>query len=500
MTCRHRRLRAALGTFLAFAPQDAIPGEEGVLLDCASTQKIDLERVVEFLAGQEVIFLGELHDSGTAHSFQLAVVEALVERGFDLVLSMEMFERDVQGVLDDYLKGRIDEETFLKSSRPWSNYEKHYRPIVERMRALGADVIAANVPRSLAAAASKAGPDGLPPSHDHALSMHDERDRYFERFREAMKDHVGNDGGEPILVRMFAAQCLKDDTMAESIDLYLRRHAHRRPLVVHLCGSFHSEMGLGTVSRLLKRQPTLRIGIVTTVRAEDGKTLDLNRLPGLAHFALEVPEEKKSEPSTSAAEVSADPVWQALFDGASLEGWADSGFGSGEPPFVEEGKIVLPMGAPLSGITFQGECPVIDYEVEVEATRTLGNDFFLGLTFPVRDSFCTLILGGWGGTLVGLSCIDGLDASSNGTRQYHSFKNGQSYKALVRVDEERITVLLDEHKLIDQPLAGHTFSLRPEVERSKPLGIASYNTRSTISRVRLRKCVAEEQTSAQGAR
>ena len=102
--------------------------------------------------------------------------------------------------------------------------------------------------------------------------------------------------------------------------------------------------------------------------------------------------------------------WQSLFDGESLKGWQNTPFtGRGEVR-VEKGAIALKPGKPMTGVTWTGTFPRSDYEIRFEAVRLAGNDFFATVTFPVQDSFCTLVTGGWGGDIVGLSSIDGWDA------------------------------------------------------------------------------------------
>lgn len=127
-------------------------------IDAADGKGMTLPQVLEAVDGRQVVYFGEYHDSQPAHDAELAVLQGLYARhGSKLVLSMEMFERDVQGVLDDYLSGRISEEAFLAASRPWENYEQAYRPLVEFAKAHHLPVLAANIPRRMAAAVAKTG-------------------------------------------------------------------------------------------------------------------------------------------------------------------------------------------------------------------------------------------------------------------------------------------------------------------------------------------------------
>ena len=179
--------------------------------------------------------------------------------------------------------------------------------------------------------------------------------------------------------------------------------------------------------------------------------------------------------------------WTSLFDGQSLGGWKSSGFGTDGPVTVEQGAISIGMGDPLSGITWQREFPTDRYEIAVEAQRTDGFDFFCGLTFPVGADACSLILGGWGGGLVGLSSIDGVDASENDTTQYREFETGRWYDVRVRVEPKTITCLLDGKEIISQPRGDHEISIRAEMFLCKPLGVATYATASRLRNLRYRR-------------
>jgi hypothetical protein len=178
--------------------------------------------------------------------------------------------------------------------------------------------------------------------------------------------------------------------------------------------------------------------------------------------------------------------WRPLFDGRGLGGWKASGFGGEGGVAVVDGAIEIGMGADLSGVTWTEGFPRQHYELALEARRVDGNDFFCGLTFPVGDEPCSLIVGGWGGGVVGLSSIDGLDAAHNDTTLYRAFDTGRWYAVRVRVTPERNECCLDEEGVIDQPLEGKTLSIRQEVAPSLPLGIATYATTAQVRNIRWR--------------
>ena len=181
-------------------------------------------------------------------------------------------------------------------------------------------------------------------------------------------------------------------------------------------------------------------------------------------------------------------TWQPLFDGKTLSNWQSTKFVGEGAVTVESGQIVLEAGRNLTGITWTGpELPTTNYEIALQAMRVQGSDFFAGVTFPVADSFCSLILGGWGGTVVGLSSINGMDASENETSQSIQFESGRWYNIRIRVTPATIEAWLDERQIINQDLKGNKISTRFEVEPSQPLGVASWRTKAALRDLRLRR-------------
>jgi hypothetical protein len=194
-------------------------------------------------------------------------------------------------------------------------------------------------------------------------------------------------------------------------------------------------------------------------------------------------------PSASAVRAqTAGDVWQPLFDGKSLTNWQSTKFGGEGDVKVENGQIILEAGKTLTGITWSGgELPKTNYEIAMQGMRVAGHDFFAGITFPVGESFCSLILGGWGGSVVGLSSINFLDASENETSQSMEFENGRWYTVRIRVTPEKIQAWLDDRQIIDQALKDNKISVRIEVEPSKPLGIATWKTTGALRDIKLRR-------------
>ncbi|HNS00397.1 MAG TPA: DUF1080 domain-containing protein [Planctomycetota bacterium] len=179
-------------------------------------------------------------------------------------------------------------------------------------------------------------------------------------------------------------------------------------------------------------------------------------------------------------EVVAPEAWVPLFDGKSLGAWnvvAGEGFGKAA---AVDGRLVLEAGGAMTGILWTQDFPTSNYEVSLEACRLEGQDFFCGLTFPVGSECCTLIVGGWGGGCVGLSNVDRQAADGNLTTKHLRFENGTWYPIRLRVSDARIEVWIDKDKQIDLERAGHGFSIWPQQEPCRPLGVATYYTKAAL--------------------
>jgi len=184
--------------------------------------------------------------------------------------------------------------------------------------------------------------------------------------------------------------------------------------------------------------------------------------------------------------------WKSLFDGKTLKGWKKTQFGGEGDMEVKDGRIVMNAGTPMTGITWTDDFPKIDYEISLEAMRVSGSDFFCGLTFPAGDSPCSFIVGGWGGGVVGLSSIDGSDASENETTKYQEFESGRWYPVRVRVTTDKIEAWLDKKQMVDLPTRDRKISIRIEVELSRPLGISCYRTAAALRDIKVRQLTADE--------
>jgi uncharacterized iron-regulated protein len=281
---RHPSRRLATLAALALLPACSVAAPSGGPAPGAPPYRIytsagrplaGVGELVDSLASVDFVFFGEQHDDAEAHRLEEALLEELARRGRPVVVAMEMFERDVQPELDSYLARRREEAGLVEATRAWPNYPTDYRPLVEIARREHWPVIASNAPRRFATAISLAGIGALSildPGNRPlvAAEVQCPRDEYYHLFVEALQDHPAGEGAvdperEATLARYYEAQCLKDETMAESI-------ARARPagaLLVHFNGAFHTDRRLGIVPRLERRLPGARIAVLSAIPARD---------------------------------------------------------------------------------------------------------------------------------------------------------------------------------------------------------------------------------------
>ncbi len=249
-----------------------------------------LSAIIRAFGGADAIFLGEQHDDSVAHSLEFEIFKQAVSQYSDkrkVALSMEMFERDVQIVVNEYLSGQITEAQFLGSSRPWGNYKTDYRPLVELAKDKNLPVIAANAPRRYVNMVSRGGRDTLNGLSKQAMAWlaplpyGEPSETYDKKFKALMGPSPEAQMG---IDKILASQSLWDATMANSVANYLKNN--KEPLVVHLNGSFHTESRLGTIDQLLKYRPKAKLLVVTMRYEDDFKTFDKARDTDLGDFVI----------------------------------------------------------------------------------------------------------------------------------------------------------------------------------------------------------------------
>jgi uncharacterized iron-regulated protein len=279
----------------------AVPDSRWRFWNTKNRQNGTWPEMINRLSLADVVFAGEFHDDPQTHKAERLLLESLHTLWRDkLSLAMEMFGRDGQTGLNDYLAGKIDEEGFRKAVRLWPNYASDYRPMIEFARDKKIPVHGSNAPGPIV---KRVGKEGLAKVTDSltaterpwiAATVSTPRgDVYDKRFAAVMGGGHGGAGRgmAPDMVRRFyEAQCVRDDTMAETVTRLLE--SGRK--VLHINGSFHSDAGLGTAQRVLWRRPLqtqLAVVKIVPVKGDTFKA-DVTAYQDEAHFVVFVPDER----------------------------------------------------------------------------------------------------------------------------------------------------------------------------------------------------------------
>jgi uncharacterized iron-regulated protein len=286
----------------------AVEGNEYRIVTQSGT--VTLDAMLQELGQADVVFVGEEHDHALGHKLELAILEGLYAHTPTRALSMEMFERDIQLVLDEYLAGDITESAFLQAARPWPNYKTDYRPLVEFCKEKGLPVVAANAPRRYVNMVSRKGQEALHalpkasktflPPLPYSMDLPDGYDKQLtEIFGQAHDqpadkqatsgDHPSPQPIMPSVETMKQAQALWDATMQDSILHFLRTHRGRQVLQIN--GAMHSDYGYGIVDRLRKADPHLHIKIVSIKPDTAFPNVSWQPYAGMADFVIVTPGE-----------------------------------------------------------------------------------------------------------------------------------------------------------------------------------------------------------------
>lgn len=298
-----RRSFALTSLALATSPTVSMaavePNRDWVVRDGRVGREVRWRDLPGKLATANAVFLGEQHDDPETHLVEAALLEAMHEKvNSRLTLAMEMLERDGQSTLDDYLAGKIDEATFTKTTRLWKTYPTDYRPMVEYAKAKKIPVLASNAPQPIVRKVGKEGLSAamasLTPEEKAQIAATltiPEGDVYATRFTAIMGQGHGDGKAMPpeTIQRFYQAQCVRDDTMAETVAGAVRNGR----TVLHVNGSFHSDAGLGTAARVLWRCPLeARIAVVKIVPYKE--KIDWEPLRGEADYLVFVPDRRTS--------------------------------------------------------------------------------------------------------------------------------------------------------------------------------------------------------------
>ncbi|AJQ26560.1 ChaN family lipoprotein [Pelosinus fermentans] len=236
--------------------------------ETVSGKAVSVDDVSQLFRDYNVMIFGEYHDNQALHRLEEELLRTVYAQHSALTISLEMFERDVQQPLNDYLASDITETAFLAQSRPWPNYQSDYRPLVEFAKKEGLQVLAANIPRPMASHyARQSSLEGIDETMRQYLpAVHRTPDgEYKRRFFTQMQSVKAMPKEQ--MEAFYRAQCLKDNTMAESIVEHYRHYPDRK--IIHYQGDFHGRYRLGVVEKLQALEPSLRILVITPVLVDD---------------------------------------------------------------------------------------------------------------------------------------------------------------------------------------------------------------------------------------
>lgn len=254
------------------APSQAITSFYDYQLLSPTGSPLSLTALPQEIIDADVILVGEWHTHAGVHRFQTDLFKQLSATNPELALSMEQFSRNKQTVVNDYLTGKIGEQTLMSDANAWPNYESDYRPLIELAKAEERDVIAANAPKTIVKCIGQQGIsylDKLDVDEKSWLAKNiDLSDSpYKSKFLSSM-----HHGDEEQTQKQFAAQMTWDATMAESIVNYLRDHPNTQ--VMHIAGKFHIENGLGTAAQILELNPTLNVVVISPIEKASNEGSD----------------------------------------------------------------------------------------------------------------------------------------------------------------------------------------------------------------------------------
>ena len=260
--------RCLLAGFLLMSAAAISVAQKAPAVVYAAGKTQEFDDMLDELSKADVVFVGENHDHAQGHALELAILKGLFARRPEMALGMEMFERDTQIVLDEYLAGQITDSSFAQASRPWPNYKTDYAPLVTFCKEHNLPVLATNAPRRYVNMVSREGQGALLalpktsktylPPLPYSMTLPPEYDSQLTAIFSGA--HDPNNPAIPSTDRMKQAQGLWDATMADSIAAFRRRS---KRTLLHVNGAMHSDSGYGIAARLHALNPRLKIKIVT---------------------------------------------------------------------------------------------------------------------------------------------------------------------------------------------------------------------------------------------
>ena len=254
----------------------------------AKGKMVKYQKLINAAKEADVVFFGEQHNNPIAHWLELQVTKDLYKaRDGKIIEGAEMFERDNQLILNEYLKEEITKKSFEDEARLWPNYKTDYKPLVEFAKKHHVPFIATNIPRRYASIVYKHGFDALDTLTSEAKSYiaplpvpYDPDVKCYKDMMSQMKLMGHNNPNFP------KAQAIKDATMASSIAKY----AGNGKLFIHYEGAYHSDHYQGIIWYLNRYKPGLKIVTISTVEQKEVDTLNKESI-NLADFIIAVPDD-----------------------------------------------------------------------------------------------------------------------------------------------------------------------------------------------------------------
>ena len=235
-------------------------------------KEVSFEKMSKNLQKADVVLFGELHNNSIAHYFQVKVAKSLhTDASKKLIIGAEMFERDQAEILQNYVKGKLDEKEFEKEARLWNNYKTDYKPLLNFAKENNINYVATNVPRRYASLVYKKGVEALDTLSIQEKSWiaplpfpYDKNLPGYVKMMEMFKDSNHANENFP------KSQAIKDATMAHFLVTELQPNS----IFLHLNGSYHSDNFEGIAWYVNKYDRNLKIQTISVVEQANVNKLE----------------------------------------------------------------------------------------------------------------------------------------------------------------------------------------------------------------------------------
>jgi uncharacterized iron-regulated protein len=228
------------------------------MYDLNQKKELLMSEALADLKKNRIVLVGEHHSNRQHHMAQLAVIRALNEAGMQVAVGLEMFRKESQPALDQWISGEIDAELFEKIYYDnWNFPWQAYRKIFEYARNEQIPLIGLNVPREITRQVSRNGFKSLSVHQKGKISevscIVDQE--YMNYIRKAFGSH-GH--GQLNFIYFCEAQLVWDSAMAVYTLDYLRKNPDS--VVVILSGAGHARKG--AVPRQIRTRSNLPFAVI----------------------------------------------------------------------------------------------------------------------------------------------------------------------------------------------------------------------------------------------